>query len=82
MRWREAGIETLFASLPQFLAVCAVLAIAEAVYVLLGFAPDAAAGNGAALVPQEQDAQTHGGDHREGCVAPQQVADPGHAAVV
>lgn len=32
-----AGFETVFASFEQFLVVCAILAIAEAVYVLLGF---------------------------------------------
>jgi uncharacterized membrane protein YfcA len=31
------GLETVFSSLPQFLAACLVLAAAEAVYVMLGF---------------------------------------------
>jgi len=51
------GIETVFASLPQFLLVCLVLAIAEAVYVLLGFGAGLiAVGSLALLLPELRDA--------------------------
>ncbi|MCG6948649.1 MAG: sulfite exporter TauE/SafE family protein [Acidobacteria bacterium] len=51
------GIETIFESLPQFLAVCLVLAAAEMVYVLLGFGAGLiAVGSLALLLPQLKDA--------------------------
>ena len=51
------GIETVFASVPQFLLVCAVLAAAEAVYVLLGFGAGLiAVGFLALLLPELRDA--------------------------
>jgi uncharacterized membrane protein YfcA len=53
----SAGIETVFDSLPQFLLVCAVLAAAEAVYVLLGFGAGLiAVGSLALLLPELHDA--------------------------
>jgi len=52
-----SGIETVFASLPQFLLVCLVLAVAEAVYVLLGFGAGLiAVGSLALLLPELRDA--------------------------
>ena len=52
-----SGIETVFASLPQFLLVCLVLALAEAVYVLLGFGAGLiAVGSLALLLPELRDA--------------------------
>ena len=52
-----SGIETIFASLPQFLLVCLVLAVAEAVYVLLGFGAGLiAVGLLALLLPELRDA--------------------------
>jgi uncharacterized membrane protein YfcA len=51
------GIETVFASLSQFLLVCLVLAAAEAVYVLLGFGAGLiAVGSLALLLPELRDA--------------------------
>ena len=51
------GIETIFDSLPQFLIVCLILAIAEAVYVLLGFGAGLiAVGTMALLLPELKDA--------------------------
>ena len=52
-----SGIETVFASLPQFLLVCLILAAAEAVYVLLGFGAGLiAVGSWALLLPELRDA--------------------------
>jgi len=52
-----SGIETVFASLPQFLLVCLILAAAEAVYVLLGFGAGLiAVGSLALLLPELRDA--------------------------
>jgi len=52
-----AGFETVFASLPQFLLVCLILAAAEAVYVLLGFGAGlVAVGSLALLLPELRDA--------------------------
>lgn len=49
-------METIFSSLPQFLAVCAALALAEAIYVLLGFGAGLiAVGTLALVVPNLQD---------------------------
>jgi uncharacterized membrane protein YfcA len=51
------GIETIFDTLPQFLGVCLVLAVAEAVYVLLGFGAGLiAVGTMALLLPELKDA--------------------------
>jgi uncharacterized membrane protein YfcA len=51
------GIETIFDSLPQFLVICLILAVAEAVYVLLGFGAGLiAVGTMALLLPDLQDA--------------------------
>ena len=51
------GIETIFDSLPQFLIVCLILALAEAVYVLLGFGAGLiAVGTMALLLPELKDA--------------------------
>jgi uncharacterized membrane protein YfcA len=51
------GIETIFNTLPQFLTVCLILAIAEAVYVLLGFGAGLiAVGTMALLLPDLKDA--------------------------
>jgi uncharacterized membrane protein YfcA len=51
------GIETIFESLPQFLSVCLVLAVAEMVYVLLGFGAGLiAVGSLALLLPELKDA--------------------------
>jgi hypothetical protein len=51
------GIETIFDTLPQFFAVCLVLAVAEAVYVLLGFGAGLiAVGTMALLLPELKDA--------------------------
>jgi uncharacterized membrane protein YfcA len=51
------GIETIFDTLPQFLVVCLILAMAEAVYVLLGFGAGLiAVGTMALLFPELQDA--------------------------
>ena len=51
------GIETIFDTLPQFLVVCLILAIAEAVYVLLGFGAGLiAVGTMALLLPELKDA--------------------------
>jgi len=51
------GFETIFDSLPQFLIVCLILAIAEAVYVLLGFGAGLiAVGTMALLLPELKDA--------------------------
>jgi uncharacterized membrane protein YfcA len=51
------GIETIFDTLPQFLMVCMILAIAEAVYVLLGFGAGLiAVGTMALLLPELKDA--------------------------
>jgi len=50
------GIETLFSSLPQFLLACLILAVAEAVYVLLGFGSGLiAVGSLALLLPELRD---------------------------
>ena len=52
-----AGFETVFASLPQFLLACLILAAAEAVYVLLGFGAGlVAVGALALLLPELRDA--------------------------
>ncbi len=52
----RVGIETVFTSLPQFLVVCLVLAVAEAVYVLLGFGAGLiAVGSLALLLPELRD---------------------------
>jgi len=52
-----SGIETVFTSLPQFLLVCLVLAVAEAVYVLLGFGAGLiAVGSLALFLPELRDA--------------------------
>jgi uncharacterized membrane protein YfcA len=52
-----SGLETVFASLPQFLIVCLILAVAEAVYVLLGFGAGLiAVGLLALLLPELRDA--------------------------
>jgi len=51
------GIETIFDTLPQFLIVCLILAMAEAVYVLLGFGAGLiAVGAMALLLPELKDA--------------------------
>jgi len=51
------GIETIFDTLPQFLIVCLILAMAEAVYVLLGFGAGLiAVGTMALLLPELKDA--------------------------
>jgi uncharacterized membrane protein YfcA len=51
------GIETIFENLPQFLIVCLILALAEMVYVLLGFGAGLiAVGTMALLMPGLQDA--------------------------
>jgi uncharacterized membrane protein YfcA len=51
------GIESVFDSLPQFLLVCLILALAEMVYVLLGFGAGLiAVGTMALLLPDLQDA--------------------------
>jgi uncharacterized membrane protein YfcA len=47
------GFETVFASVPEFLLVCLVLALAEAVYVLLGFGAGLIAVGALALVLPE-----------------------------
>lgn len=53
----STGIETIFASLPEFLLVCLTLAAAEAVYVLLGFGAGLiAVGFLALLLPELRDA--------------------------
>ena len=50
------GFETVFASVPEFLLVCLVLAVAEAVYVLLGFGAGLiAVGALALLLPELRD---------------------------
>ena len=52
-----SGLETVFTSAPQFLLVCLVLAVAEAVYVLLGFGAGLiAVGSLALLLPELRDA--------------------------
>ena len=51
------GIETIFESIPQFVLVCLILALAEMVYVLLGFGAGLIAiGTMALLMPGLQDA--------------------------
>lgn len=51
-----SGIETVFASAPQFLAACLILAAAETVYVLLGFGAGLiAVGLLALLMPELRD---------------------------
>jgi hypothetical protein len=51
------GIETIFDSIPQFLIVCLIVAVAEAVYVLLGFGAGLiAVGTMALLLPELKDA--------------------------
>jgi len=51
------GIETIFDTLPQFLIICLILAMAEAVYVLLGFGAGLiAVGTMALLLPELKDA--------------------------
>jgi uncharacterized membrane protein YfcA len=51
------GIETVFDSVSQYLLVCAILAVAEAVYVLLGFGAGLiAVGTMALLLPELKDA--------------------------
>jgi uncharacterized membrane protein YfcA len=51
------GIETIFDTLPQFLIICLILAVAEAVYVLLGFGAGLiAVGTMALLLPELKDA--------------------------
>jgi uncharacterized membrane protein YfcA len=51
------GIETIFDTLPQFLIICMILAVAEAVYVLLGFGAGLiAVGTMALLLPELKDA--------------------------
>jgi uncharacterized membrane protein YfcA len=51
------GFETIFDTLPQFFGVCLILAIAEAVYVLLGFGAGLiAVGTMALLLPNLKDA--------------------------
>ena len=51
------GIESIFESLPQFLLICLILAVAEAVYVLLGFGAGLiAVGTMALILPELQDA--------------------------
>jgi uncharacterized membrane protein YfcA len=51
------GIEMIFDSLPQFLLVCLILAVAEMVYVLLGFGAGLiAVGTMALLLPELKDA--------------------------
>jgi uncharacterized membrane protein YfcA len=51
------GIETIFDTLPQFLIICMILAVAEAVYVLLGFGAGLIAiGTMALLLPELKDA--------------------------
>ncbi len=51
------GIETIFDAPSQFLVICLVLAVAEAVYVLLGFGAGLiAVGTMALLLPELQDA--------------------------
>ena len=51
------GIETIFDTLPQFLIVCAIVAVAEAIYVLLGFGAGLiAVGTMALLLPELKDA--------------------------
>lgn len=51
------GIETIFNTIPQFLLVCLILAVAEAVYVLLGFGAGLIAiGSTALILPELQDA--------------------------
>jgi uncharacterized membrane protein YfcA len=50
------GFETVFATLPQFLIACLVLAVAEAVYVLLGFGAGLiAVGTLALILPELRD---------------------------
>lgn len=50
------GFETVFTSVPEFLVVCLVLALAEAVYVLLGFGAGLiAVGALALLLPELRD---------------------------
>ena len=51
------GIETIFDSIPQFVLVCLILAVAEMVYVLLGFGAGLiAVGTMALLLPELKDA--------------------------
>ena len=51
------GIDTIFDTIPQFLLVCLILAIAEAVYVLLGFGAGLiAVGLTALILPELKDA--------------------------
>jgi uncharacterized membrane protein YfcA len=51
------GIETIFDSVPQFILVCLILAVAEMVYVLLGFGAGLiAVGTMALLLPELRDA--------------------------
>jgi uncharacterized membrane protein YfcA len=51
------GIETIFDSIPQFVIVCLILAVAEMVYVLLGFGAGLiAVGTMALLLPELKDA--------------------------
>jgi len=51
------GIVTIFDSIPQFLLVCLILAVAEMVYVLLGFGAGLiAVGSMALLLPELRDA--------------------------
>jgi uncharacterized membrane protein YfcA len=51
------GIETIFESIPQFVVVCLILAVAEMVYVLLGFGAGLiAVGTMALLLPELKDA--------------------------
>jgi uncharacterized membrane protein YfcA len=52
----HGAVETVFDSIPQFMAVCLVLAVAEAVYVLLGFGAGLiAVGSMALLMPEIRD---------------------------
>jgi uncharacterized membrane protein YfcA len=51
------GVETIFDSTPQFVIVCLILAVAEMVYVLLGFGAGLiAVGTMALLLPELKDA--------------------------
>lgn len=51
------GFETIFESLPQFLLVCLILAVAETIYVLLGFGAGlVAVGSLALVLPELRDA--------------------------
>ncbi len=51
------GLETIFDSIPQFLLACSILAVAEAVYVMLGFGAGLiAVGTLALILPELRDA--------------------------